>query len=331
MLIPASTVGAHGAPATYVVREGDSLSGIAGKLSVSLAELLRLNGLQVDSVILPGRSLVVPSHAAAAPTATAAAASGAKYTVRAGDSLYGVATKLGVRLADLLATNNLAITSVILPGQQLSVPAGAAQGTASGTSTVSGATYIVVSGDSLGRIASRHGVSLRDLLTVNAMTAASLILPGMTLRLPSGASTPPTSSPTPSPSPSTGTTSTSSIDAVVAFARAQEGKPYKFFSAGPDTFDCSGLTKAAYAQIGITLVHQSRSQAQQGSPVNFLSEPIRAGDLVFLAARGDDVITHVGLALSSSSWVHATRPGNPVTISALPAPARIFAVRRLVP
>jgi cell wall-associated NlpC family hydrolase len=151
------------------------------------------------------------------------------------------------------------------------------------------------------------------------MTAKSLILPGQTLKLPAGASQI-------ADSPAAGT----GLQAVLDFARAQAGKPYKFFSAGPDTYDCSGLTKAAYAQIGVTLVHQSASQARQGVAVDFLTEPIQAGDLVFLATRGDDVINHVGLALSSTIWIHATRPGSPVTISNLPPVSRIFAVRRLV-
>ncbi len=46
-------------------------------------------------------------------------------------------------------------------------------------------------------------------------------------------------------------TGNAQIDAVLAFAKAQLGKPYVFAAAGPDAYDCSGLTAAAYAQVGV--------------------------------------------------------------------------------
>ena len=61
---------------------------------------------------------------------------------------------------------------------------------------------------------------------------------------------------------------------VIEFALAQQGKPYAFATAGPDTYDCSGLTRRAYAEIGISLIHQSAAQAQQGRAVAFTTEPI---------------------------------------------------------
>jgi LysM repeat protein len=335
--VPSASAAAHGATATYEVRAGDSLGGIATKLNIRLSDLLTLNSLRSNSLILPGQTLKVPEHASPTPTAPAPLASGGSYTVRTGDSLYRIATKLGVRLTDLLSTNGLKLNSLILPGQQLSVPPGATvppvQTPSTPPAAPGAATYVVRAGDSLSRIASRSGTTLGALLSANSMTASSLILPGMTLTLPAGA-TPPRApaDPPASEQPTTdGPSPTGSgIDTVLSFARAQEGKPYKFFTAGPDTFDCSGLTKAAFAQVGITLVHQSAAQARQGSAVAFLSDPIRPGDLVFLALRGDDVVSHVGMALGGGLWVHATRPGKPVTISSLPTTNKIFAVRRIV-
>ena len=328
--IPSTVAEAHG-PTTYEVRQGDSLAGIASKLDVSLTELLAINDLELDSVILPGQDLRVPAHGQPSQTSAAGASAGGEYMVRAGDSLYGIAMTLRVKLSALLDANGLRIDSVILPGQQLNVPVGGESPNAASSASTSttGPSYSVQAGDSLNRIALRHGVTLAALLAANRMSASSLILPGMVLSLPQDATT---TAPAPSATASapTNVQTGSEIDAVVAFANAQQGKPYKFFSAGPDTFDCSGLTKAAYAQIGITLVHQSAAQARQGSPVEFMSEPIRAGDLVFLATRGDDVVNHVGIALDGRTWIHATRPGSPVTIGALPPTSKIFSVRRLV-
>src|SRR5690606_31128414 len=94
-----------------------------------------------------------------------------------------IASRLGVRLADLLAANGLTVSSLILPGQRLNVPPGAVLAT-------SGTTYSVVAGDSLSRIASRLGVGLADLLRASQLTGSSLILPGQRLNVPAGGSVP---------------------------------------------------------------------------------------------------------------------------------------------
>jgi cell wall-associated NlpC family hydrolase len=236
---------------------------------------------------------------------------------------------------------------LIVPGMVLTIPAGATPPPAPtapappSTGPVSaGSTYTVRAGDSLSRIASRQQVSLSALLASNSLTVTSLIVPGMVLTIPAGATPPPTSVPpapqpvapastAPSTPPAAGTGG-GGVETVVAYALAQQGKPYQFFTAGPASFDCSGLTKAAYAQIGIALVHQSAAQAKQGVAVDFLHEPIRAGDLVFQATRADDVINHVGIAVDATHWVHATKPGVGVRLAPLPTTS-VFAVRRLVP
>ena len=167
------------------------------------------------------------------------------------------------------------------------------------------------SGDSLGAIAARHDVSLSALLSANGLSANSVIHPGQRLALPAGAAT-------------------SRTDQVVAFALAQVGKPYRFFTAGPGSFDCSGLTRAAYARIGVSLVHHSASQARQGVAVDFVNQPIRAGDLVFMSTRGATRINHVGIAVSSTTWVQARSPALGVSVGPLPPDSQIIAVRRFV-
>jgi peptidoglycan endopeptidase LytE len=214
------------------------------------------------------------------------------------------------------------VSSLILPGQKITLPAGAtAQPTGTpGNAPAAGGSYTVKAGDSLGRIASRHGVSLSALLSVNGMTVSSLILPGQKITLPAGA----TAQPTNTPSPSAG------VAKVIEFALAQQGKPYAFATAGPDTYDCSGLTRRAYLQIGINLIHQSAAQALQGRAVAYTSEPILPGDLVFMATRGNDVISHVGIALSQTTWIQARRPGDVVRVGPMPSLSSIVAVRRYV-
>jgi peptidoglycan DL-endopeptidase LytE len=254
---------------------------------------------------------VVVESAAAAPDV---------YVVHEGDTLYGIARTLDVPLTDLLHANDLTLTSLIVPGQRLSVPAASHRSAAP-----SGASYTVVAGDTLSGIAAAHRVSLSSLLTVNDMRTTSLIVPGMRLALPAGATATPRSSVAASP-----TAAPSRIDAVVDFALAQLGKPYRFFTRGPSTFDCSGLTMAAYRQIGVSLVHHAATQARQGRAVDYWNHPIRRGDLVFLDGDWDGTIDHVGIALSSTMWVQASESHDQVLTGPLPSRSVIVAVRRFV-
>jgi peptidoglycan endopeptidase LytE len=342
LVVPSSGQGSGGTGGgTYTVKAGDSLSVIASRHQVKLGALLKANDMTVTSLITPGMVIQLPAGAAAPTQSSSSGGSagsgsagggGGTYTVKAGDSLSVIASRHQVKLGALLKANEMTVTSLIMPGMTLTLPAGAVQPAApqstasngSGGSTGAG-TYTVKAGDSLSAIAARHKVKLNALLTANGLQLTSLIMPGMTLTLPSGATT--TASQQPSGSPST----SSAIDTVISFALAQQGKPYQFARSGPDAYDCSGLVKRAYSQIGITLVHQSAAQAKQGTPIDFLNGPIRAGDLVFMATRGSDVVNHVGIALDDSTWIQARRPGDVVRVGPMPSRGSIVAVTRLVP
>jgi LysM repeat protein len=317
LTIPGGTASPSLAPpagATYTVLPGDWLSTIADRHGISLAALLAANNLTTTSVIHPGQQLTIPGGTA---SPTPAPPAGATYTVLPGDWLSRIADRHGISLAALLAANNLTATSLIRPGQQLTIPGGAAS-PAPPAAPAGGPTYTVREGDALSAIAARHRVTLASLLDLNDLTVNSVIQPGQQLTLPNGAV---------ASSPSTGTP----VDHVVSYAMAQLGKPYRFFTAGPNTYDCSGLTLAAYAQIGVTLIHHSTSQAGQGTAVDFLGEPIRPGDLIFLATRGSPTINHVGMAVSATTWIQARQTGDVVRLAPLPPRDIIMAVRRFIP
>lgn len=348
---------------TYTVQAGDYLSGIATRMGVKLSTLLETNKLTVTSFIYPGMQLVVPAGgvvpAPAAPVVTpeapaAVAAPTANYTVVSGDSLSGIAGRMGIKLSALLATNKLTVNSVIHPGAQLAVPAGGALPTvtpapvAAPAATPVAATtqlqYVVRPGDYLSGIAPALGVRIADLLSANKLTLTSLIYPGMKLTVPAGGTLPvpqtapvavpavvaPVASPAVAPS-NGGTTPDARIATVIAFVTAQLGEPYKAFSAGPDSWDCSGLTMAAYAEIGISLQHYSGSQITRGTAVDRATQPIVAGDLIFLETSvGSGIVGHVGIAISSTQWIHSPRTGDVVRMGNIPT-TRVIGIRRLLP
>lgn len=266
----------------------------------------------VSAVAVPAHA--APAHAPARPTAQT------KYTVKPGDFLYGIATKLGVSFNELLAVNGLTKKSVIHPGDVLIVPAG---GVVPSTPTTpppappaSATVYTVKPGDYFKRIATALGVSINDLLAVNNLKKTSVIHAGMQLKVPVGGTVPTVATGTPA-----------KVTTVINFAMAQLGETYRFLGAGPDTWDCSGLTMRAFATIGISLPHYSVSQAQKGEAVDWKTQGIRAGDLVFLATDG--VIGHVGIATSATTWIQSPGTGDVVRTGNIPL-HRVFAVRRLV-
>ncbi len=338
---------------TITVRDGDSLAGLAWRHGVSLSALLRANSMELTSMIHPGDTIVIPAGAstrsigrsttastAASTTRSAPTAStgGSDYVVEAGDALSLIAWRNGVSLRALLDENDLSITSLILPGQRLRLPSAtrstpsqpttSSAAPASAGTTTSGFDYTVKAGDALSLIAWRNGVSLAALLAANDISATSLIMPGQRLRVPSAIR--PIAAPSAGASSGPARATSSSLDTLLSYLTAQVGAPYKFFSAGPKTFDCSGLVVAAFRQVGLSVPHQSRALAKLGTAVDWRSGSISAGDLVFTSATNDPgMITHVGIALDSRRWIHAVGHGKTVTIGSLPSDSKIMAVQRI--
>ena len=258
----------------------------------------------------------------ASPAAASSNKTSIGYVVKAGDSLSRIAAKSGVSLDALLAVNGFKKSTVILPGQTISLPSGSrsviAQSESMPSAASSTGSYTVKAGDSLSRIASMHGISLDALLGLNGFQRSSVIVPGQQIAVPAGAT------PVVAPQPSR-------IDRVLEFARNQVGKPYQFGSAGPEAYDCSGLVRAAFKQIGVDLPHQSLLQSQRGVAVDWISEDVRPGDLVFtFSTRNPTQISHVGIAISATEWIEAPFSGASVRITRLPSDARIQAVQRIV-
>lgn len=150
---PAPASPAAPAPAnaggSYTVKAGDTLSAIAARHNVRLSDVFGWNGLNMRSIIYPGQKINVGAGAPAAPAAPApalqpssapaapapapapaaapAAAPGGSYTIKAGDTLSAIASRHGVKLSNILAANQLSMTTVIYPGNKLVIPGASIQ------------------------------------------------------------------------------------------------------------------------------------------------------------------------------------------------------------
>jgi peptidoglycan DL-endopeptidase CwlO len=113
------------------------------------------------------------------------------------------------------------------------------------------------------------------------------------------------------------------------WALRQLGKPYRWAGAGPNAFDCSGLTMRAWQQAGVRLVHFTGSQWTSGPHVAL--NKLQPGDLVFYATntKKPSTIHHVGLYIGGGRMVNAPHTGAKVRVESIYEPGLIGATRPL--
>jgi cell wall-associated NlpC family hydrolase len=115
----------------------------------------------------------------------------------------------------------------------------------------------------------------------------------------------------PPPSGGGGGGASGSAAAVVAYARAQVGKPYCYGGSGSACFDCSGLTMMAWQQAGVSLPHSSAAQYSVGRRVS--AGELQPGDLIFYYSP----ISHVSVYIGNGQRISATHTGDYVRVQSL--------------
>jgi len=182
----------------HTVNKGETLSAIAGRYDVSMAEVQRANRISNPNRIYPGMDLVIPRPGTTPPEAlTASAGTGSRapapaaashsssstahaapkvqtitHTVQKGETLSTIASHYGVKQADLQRWNGITDANHVVLGQHLKVQ----------TSAPSWTGYTVKGGDTLSTIAGRYHVSIEELQTWNGLHG-SRILVGQSLKI----------------------------------------------------------------------------------------------------------------------------------------------------
>lgn len=130
---------------------------------------------------------------------------------------------------------------------------------------------------------------------------------------------PPANNPPPGVDPTPDPPVGNAVSKAIAFAKAQLGEPYAFGGAGPNSWDCSGLTMKSYAAAGVAIGgHGASSQYNTMKSKGRLVaiSKIQAGDLLFYSTGGSTSATkyHVTMYLGNGQMVEAPRPGYNVRI-----------------
>lgn len=153
----------------YIVKKGDSLWSISNKYGLSVDELKDLNNLSSNNLSV-GQKLLIKDTSSSDDL-------GIYYTVKAGDTLYGIANEYGLSVDELKSMNGLSNNNLSV-GQKLLV---------SGTGEVVVGndydTYVVKSGDNLYAIARKYGISVNKLKDINNLSS-NLLSVGQKLLVP---------------------------------------------------------------------------------------------------------------------------------------------------
>ncbi|SDL27907.1 NlpC/P60 family protein [Nonomuraea jiangxiensis] len=96
---------------------------------------------------------------------------------------------------------------------------------------------------------------------------------------------------------------------ALQFAFAQIGKPYQYGGTGPGSYDCSGLTQAAWRQAGVELPRTTWTQWSWGSARRVPLDQLQPGDLLFSKGLG-----HMGMYAGNGKMVHAPQTGDVIKV-----------------
>ena len=326
--------GATAANGYYTVKAGDTLYGISRKFGMSLSQLVSVNGISASSLIVPGQILRVAGGTTTSTVvktnATSSRTSGGNYLVQPGDTLYSIARRSGMSLNSLLSLNGLSQSSVIYPGQSLTISQSdsrvattssyTTKALASGVST--SGTYTVQAGDTLYGIARRSGMDLNTLLSLNGLSQSSVIHPGQTLKV-SGAANATVASPisyksTASSASTSETYTVQAGDTLYGIARR----------SGMDLntlLSLNGLSQSSVIHPGQTLKVSGAANVTVASPVSYKSTAssasisgtytVKAGDTLYRIAYNHGISLTTLLSINGLSETSTIIPGQQLVVS----------------
>jgi len=315
--------------ATHKVKQGDTLSGIAQKAKISVAELKRLNNLSSNNLKL-GQVLVVSKSSGTAKAASGTASSGkapvataaATHKVKQGDTLSGIAQKAKISVAELkrlnkLSSNNLKLDQVLVVSNKAAAPTEKAA-----TVKMQTLTHKVKKGDTLYEIAKKTKTSVAELKRLNNLPGNNLKL-GQVLVVDAKPMTVEKAVVANAPSSQKGAivrelTRDIPVDANASIfektALSFLNTPYRFGGNGQNGIDCSGFVQKVFREFDLKLPRTAREQYTLGTRVP--KGDLQLGDLIFFQTYAK-YPSHVGIYIGDDKMIHASSRNKGVVVSSI--------------
>lgn len=188
-----TTTNTEASAASYTVKSGDTLSGIASQYNTTVNQIVSLNQLSNPNLIYVGQVLKLKnsqttnSSSSSSSSSSTAATTAGMYTVKAGDTLSAIASRYSTSSSTLASLNSLSNPNLIYVGQVLKVSSNASTSSStssSANSTVTtAASYTVKSGDTLSAIAAKYGTTYQALASANSISNPNDIYVGQVIKV----------------------------------------------------------------------------------------------------------------------------------------------------
>ncbi|MFC7392881.1 LysM peptidoglycan-binding domain-containing protein [Scopulibacillus cellulosilyticus] len=288
---------------TITIHKGDTLWDIAQRYHTTIDHLKAVNHLNSDR-IYAGHTLNVPDDNKTSGNSFAGTDS-STYTVKSGDTLWGIAKSHGTTVSAIKSLNGLK-GDTIYAGQhlKLSGTSGHSDNSSGSSSSSSNAsTYTVKSGDTLWGIAKAHGTTVSQIKSLNGLKGDTIYV-GQHLKL-SGAASHSNSSSSSSHSASSHAHAESSaslnVDQLISDAKALMGTPYKWGGTSLSGFDCSGFI---YYVLNEQMSYPRLTVAGYWDRMESVSSPQR-GDFVYFQTYKKGP-SHMGIYLGNNQFIHVS-------------------------
>ncbi len=308
----------------YVVKPGDTLGNIAAGFGVTVEEIKKASALKKET-INNGDILLIPVPQEKVTQS--------KYTVAKGDTLSKLSKKFGVSVREIKKANGLS-SDRLRAGMRLSIPgsystesgAGEAENTAA--SSLPRGEYVVKKGDTLGRIARRYDVTIKQLKRENNIKGNS-IRAGQVLYIP-GYERQDTEYRAVTEKDTVVHESNGQYDytepdvengrfskeSIIEVAKKYLGAPYKFGGNDLATgIDCSGYVKKIFSRFNVYLPRTARD-IYYSSGYSIPKKKLDTGDLVFFTTYAK-YPSHVGIYIGNDEFIHASSASRKVTIDSI--------------